>query len=195
MYEIGQPEIDAVAAVLRSGQLFRYRGGEGGEVDTLEKQMIAMLGCRHSLAVTSGTAAQASDTPLTPSPSADTVGDCDCGCYTSFLFSSAQDRQRVAARALELDPACGMHSPIDSGLHVYTNWSVLLEQQGGHHPAMNPFTMKANQGCRLKTTADSCPRSLELLARTGALTVDIRWTQEQCESMARTLCRAAKDVL
>ncbi len=34
MYEIGQPEIDAVAAVIRSGQMFRYRGGEGGEVDS-----------------------------------------------------------------------------------------------------------------------------------------------------------------
>lgn len=398
MYEIGQPEIDAVAAVIRSGQMFRYRGGEGGEVDTLEKLMVSMLGCRHSLTLTSGTAAlmcglvgleigpgdevivpaftwlasagavlsvgaipvlaevdetltldpvdfeqrigprtkavipvhmsgRPSDmdrilavarrhgvkvledacqsvggsyrgrrlaslgdagaysfnqfkiitcgeggalftsdrriyeralyyhdmgctfrghageltadpflgntfrmnevlgailrvqfgrlddilarlrqrqgwlldavrdgqSPLQVSPSADLAGD--CGAYACFLFNSAQDRLRVAERARTIDPACGMHSPIDSGLHVYTNWSVLLEQQGGHHPVMNPFTMKANEGCRLKITADACPRTLELLARTGALTVDIRWTREQCESFAATLCRAAKEVL
>ena len=29
MYQMGQKEIDAVAAVIRSGQMFRYRGGEG----------------------------------------------------------------------------------------------------------------------------------------------------------------------
>ena len=57
MYEIGQEEIDAVARVIRSGQLFRYRGGEGGEADRFERRMAELLGARHFLAVTSGTAA------------------------------------------------------------------------------------------------------------------------------------------
>ena len=33
MYAMGQREIDAVAQVVRSRQLFRYRGGEGGWCD------------------------------------------------------------------------------------------------------------------------------------------------------------------
>lgn len=57
MYEIGQPEIDAVAAVIRSGQLFRYRGGEGGQADACEKRMAEMFDTRHTLMVTSGTGA------------------------------------------------------------------------------------------------------------------------------------------
>ena len=57
MYEIGQEEIDAVAKVIRSGQMFRYRGGEGGESDTFERRMAELLGAKHFLAVTSGTAA------------------------------------------------------------------------------------------------------------------------------------------
>ncbi|MEK7412434.1 MAG: DegT/DnrJ/EryC1/StrS family aminotransferase, partial [Planctomycetota bacterium] len=57
MYEIGQEEIDAVAKVIRSGQMFRYRGGEGGETDTFEKRMCEKLGAKHFLAVTNGTAA------------------------------------------------------------------------------------------------------------------------------------------
>ena len=57
MYEIGQEEIDAVAKVIRSGQLFRFRGGEGGEADTFEARMRELLGSRHFLSVTSGTAA------------------------------------------------------------------------------------------------------------------------------------------
>ena len=31
MYEMGKPELDAVAKVVRSGQTSRCRGGEGGE--------------------------------------------------------------------------------------------------------------------------------------------------------------------
>ena len=57
MYEMGQEEIDAVAEVIRSGQLFRYRGGEGGQVDTAEKIMRELFGCAHALTVTSGTGA------------------------------------------------------------------------------------------------------------------------------------------
>ncbi len=57
MYEIGQAEIDAVARVINSGQLFRYRGGEGGEVDTFERSLCAMLDQPYFVTVTSGTAA------------------------------------------------------------------------------------------------------------------------------------------
>ena len=57
MYEIVQDEIDAVTAVLRSGQLFRYRGGEGGQADTCEKRLVELCGCKYALVVTSGTAA------------------------------------------------------------------------------------------------------------------------------------------
>jgi len=57
MYEMGQQEIDAVAAVIRSGQLFRYRGGEGGQADACEKRMAELFGSRHTLMVTSGTGA------------------------------------------------------------------------------------------------------------------------------------------
>jgi dTDP-4-amino-4,6-dideoxygalactose transaminase len=57
MYIIGQEEIDAVATVIRSGQLFRYRGGEDGEVSKCEKFMNENLGCAYSVATTSGTGA------------------------------------------------------------------------------------------------------------------------------------------
>jgi len=57
MYEMGQEEIDAVAQVIRKQQLFRYRGGEGGEVDTFEKRMRELLGSKHFLCTTSGTSA------------------------------------------------------------------------------------------------------------------------------------------
>ena len=45
MYAIGENEIRAVARVVKSGQLFRYRGGEGQECDKFEKEALcAKLG-------------------------------------------------------------------------------------------------------------------------------------------------------
>jgi dTDP-4-amino-4,6-dideoxygalactose transaminase len=57
MYQIGKEEIDAVRKVIESGQLFRYRGGEGGWCDKFEKALAGKIGVRHALTVSSGTAA------------------------------------------------------------------------------------------------------------------------------------------
>ncbi len=57
MYKIGKDEVEAVRRVIESGQLFRYRGGEGGETDQFETEWSATIGVKHSIAVTSGTAA------------------------------------------------------------------------------------------------------------------------------------------
>ena len=52
---IGEQEIEAVTAVLRSGQLFRHQ--EHSQVRTLEQEAAAKLGVRHALMVNSGTSA------------------------------------------------------------------------------------------------------------------------------------------
>lgn len=57
MYIIGKEEADAVKRVIESKQLFRYRGGEGGESDTFEKEWSEKIGVKYAIAVTSGTAA------------------------------------------------------------------------------------------------------------------------------------------
>lgn len=136
-------------------------------------------------------AVRASATPAPISPSADIAGD--CGVNATFIFESAKTRERVAARAAKQNAACIMASPIDSGLHVYTNWSVLLNRQGGHHPALDPFQMAANQGGKHPITAASCPRTLDILARTGAIGVNPGWTREQCAAIAQALCAAVAE--
>jgi len=57
MFELGQREIDAVAKVIREGQLFRYRGGEGGWCDKFESRFAETIGSKHALVVSSGTGA------------------------------------------------------------------------------------------------------------------------------------------
>jgi dTDP-4-amino-4,6-dideoxygalactose transaminase len=58
MYIIGEEEIEAVRRVLTSGQLFRHGApGQATETDKFEQEWARLIGTRHALAVTSGTAA------------------------------------------------------------------------------------------------------------------------------------------
>ena len=57
MYLLGKEEAEAVRRVIESRQLFRYRGGEGGETDQFEAEWAAHLGARYCIAMSSGTAA------------------------------------------------------------------------------------------------------------------------------------------
>ncbi len=55
MYELGTKEIAAVTKVLKEGQLFRYRGGEGGWCDRFETAFTERMGSKFGLVVSSGT--------------------------------------------------------------------------------------------------------------------------------------------
>jgi len=136
-------------------------------------------------------AVSAEGSAVAVSPSADLAGD--CGNFATFLFNTAEERARVAGRARELNADCVLGSPIDSGLHVYTNWSVLLDKQGGFCDAMNPFKRPENQACRTTITPECCTRTLAILARTGAVGIGLSWTREQCAAVATALCRAARE--
>ncbi len=57
MYIIGEEEVAAVKRVIDSKQLFRYRGGEGGESEQFEAEWSKKIGVKYTVAVTSGTAA------------------------------------------------------------------------------------------------------------------------------------------
>lgn len=133
----------------------------------------------------------AADAPLTLSPSADIEGD--CGLHVSLLFDTAD--QRIQYSKLAAERGCKLGSPIDSGKHVYTNWTTLLERKVGAHPKMNPFLWPENQDCRIgELTPECCPRTLDLLARTATVGVGFDQTREGCETVADILCHTAKEM-
>ena len=55
MYQVGQKEVDAIARVLMSGEMFRYH--IGGECDRFEKRWAKYLGTKHCRMTSSGTTA------------------------------------------------------------------------------------------------------------------------------------------
>ena len=130
---------------------------------------------------------------LTLLPSNDREGE--CGSFVFFLFESSEIRERVEKRAREINAKCSMGSPINSDLHVYSNWKVLLDRQGGFCDAMNPYMRAENAECRKIITPDSCRASLDIMARASAFSVDPNWTESDCAEVVKALIQAVKEVV
>ena len=85
--------------------------------------------------------------------------DHECGSHVLYRLSSAGEADAFAS-------AVGGTVMGKTGRHTYNEWDPILERRGGHHPAMDPFSMPQNRHCRMKYSKDMCPRSLDLLSRT-----------------------------
>ncbi len=56
----------------------------------------------------------------------------------------------------------GARCLIDTGRHVYTNWLSILSKHP-QHPRLDPYSWNDRD---IEYNADTCPRTLEILART-----------------------------
>ena len=106
------------------------------------------------------------------------------GCPTTLAlrFDSAEKTNAFAAKCGE--NGLGIVIPINTGKHIYTNWTQIMEKRGALHPAMDPFKMKENEGLQMDYTMDMCPNTLDYLARTAYIAVDPDWTAEDIERVA-----------
>lgn len=124
---------------------------------------------------------------LTQAPSHDIEGD--CGTTLALRFETAE-----ACRAFEKnckDNGLGITVPIDTGKHIYTEWTQIMERRGALHPAMDPFKMKENQGLQMDYTKDMCPKTLDYLARTAYIGINPDWTEEELNNVAKIILDAA----
>ncbi len=120
------------------------------------------------------------------SPSHDAEGD--CATTLSLRFDTADECNAFAEK-------CGNNGvsvtiPINTGKHIYTNWTQIMEKRGALHPAMDPFKMEANKDLQHNYTMDMCPKTLDLLARTAYVAIDPDWSAEQIEAVAGTINNA-----
>ncbi len=119
----------------------------------------------------------------TQAPSNDIAGD--CGTTLALQFDTAEACRAYAAKCAE--GGVGLTIPIDTGKHVYTNWTQIMEKRGALHPAMDPFKMEANQGLQMNYTMDMCPRTLDLLSRTAYVAINPDWTEADIAFVAGVL--------
>jgi dTDP-4-amino-4,6-dideoxygalactose transaminase len=105
-------------------------------------------------------------------PSNDPAGD--CGVIVGFQF---QDN----ARAVAFAGAKGVNGwlPINTGKHVYFNWTPILDKRVGHHPDVNPFNHPRNRRLRTQYSKDMCPKTTDILGRTVFISLHPDWTDPQ----------------
>lgn len=56
--------------------------------------------------------------------------------------------------------------PINTGKHIYTNWTPIMEKRGAMHPGMDPYKMSANKELNHNYSMDMCPKTLDYLSKT-----------------------------
>ena len=98
-------------------------------------------------------------------PSNDIEGD--CGTTMAIQFESEAE-----ARAFVDSNKVHSGMPIDSGRHVYKNWTPIMQKIGALNPLMDPFKMEANKDIVPNYTDDMCPKTLELLAKVVYISIN-----------------------
>ena len=112
--------------------------------------------------------------------------DFECGTHVMYTFDSAPAACQFAGMS-------GGKVLIDTGRHVYTEWDPVLAQRGAPHPALNPYTLKANAKCR--KNQDMNMKSLDILRRTVMLTTHPDFSAAEIKALIGRIKIAAEKVL
>lgn len=113
-------------------------------------------------------------------PSNDIAGD--CGTTLALRFDTAEK-----ARAFAEDPdICGTR-PINTGKHIYKNWTPIMEKRGAFHPLMDPFKMEANKDIVPDYKEDMCPKTLDLLEKAVYISISPDWTDEMIDTKIKDI--------
>ena len=168
---------------------FAYDGARASEVEgAIMKAQLARLPSmiRRTRLQKKRILRETADTGLTPIR-ANSL-DYECGSHVMYTLSSAQQADDFAQLV-------GGVVAGKTGRHVYTEWDPVLQHRGAHHPALNPYLLKENKGCRMTYTKDMCARSLDVLARTVMLTTHPDYKYKDVTAIIRKIRRAARKVL
>lgn len=150
----------------------------------LRQQLLRLDGILADLRRNKKAIADAISDLYTIAPSNDSEGD--CATTLAIRFDSAEEAERFAK-----SEGVEGWSPINTGKHVYRNWTSIMEKYGAYNPKMDPFKMKENEGRNFNYSSDMCPKTLDLLARTVYIGINPDWTDEQREKRIQDI-RAAK---
>ena len=121
------------------------------QLDRIDEMVGAMRGQK------AGIIKETEPSGLSPSPNNSPDGE--CGSHVTYLLPST-------AAADALAEASDGWVALKTGRHVYTEWDPVLQHRGAHHPALNPFELEQNKGCRMAYSKEMCRQSIDILGRT-----------------------------
>ena len=70
-----------------------------------------------------------------------------------------------------------------------------MQQRGAHYPALNPFELEQNRGCRMHHSPAVCRRSLDILARTVLIRTHPDYSDEEVAHLISRITTAAPAAL
>jgi len=111
----------------------------------------------------------------------------DCATTLAVQFDSEEAARRFATAE---GVHCGL--PIDTGKHVYKNWTPIMNKRGALHPKMDPFKFEANRDIVPDYREDMCPKTLDILSRTVYISINPDMTEEEVRQRADVLIGALK---
>jgi len=103
---------------------------------------------------------------ISVSPSNDIKGD--CALILPFLFEDINTAEKF-------EKLVGGGRPINTGKHVYSAWTPVLEKRGAATEALNPYNNPRNHGLNMDVRTDSFPKTLDILARTVYFGLNCDW--------------------
>ncbi|MCG3147223.1 MAG: 8-amino-3,8-dideoxy-alpha-D-manno-octulosonate transaminase [Verrucomicrobiae bacterium] len=112
--------------------------------------------------------------------------DPDGECATTLFYQLP-----TATAALEFAQQAGGGPASRTGRHTYTEWDPILTRHGAFHPALDPFRMPQNKGCRMTYSKTMCRRSLAILDRTVLIGLSPNQTDAEIDELIRKIRKAA----
>ena len=176
-------QLDGISEPLFGGTEFRISDITGAIIREQLKKLPAIIDDLHK---NKFTLIDMLVKPEKVAPSHDSEGD--CATTLALRFDSADECNAFSEKCAE--NGLSIVIPINTGKHIYTNWTQIMEKRGALHPAMDPFKMEANQGLQMDYSMDMCPNTLDLLARTAYIAIDPDWTADALEKVADTINKA-----
>ncbi len=114
--------------------------------------------------------------------------DHDCATHVFYTLPSVE----AASAFSKLFPSVVAGK---TGRHNYTEWDQVLMGAGAAHPAMNPYAMPANAGCRRSYSKDMCAPSLAILDRTVMVPTHPLHSDREIENVVHNIGVAARVAL
>lgn len=123
---------------------------------------------------------------LVPSPM--NSPDHDCATQVMYLLPTEQASQKFANTIPSVIAG-------RTGRHNFTQWDQVLMHEGAHHPALNPYKLPENQGCRLTYPPELGKRSLDILNRTVMIATHPLHGEQQISDTIHNIDAAARVAL
>ena len=109
------------------------------------------------------------------------------GCATCIALRFESEEK---ARAFAKSEGINGTVPADTGKHIYTNWTPIMNKTGALNPLMDPFKMEANRDIVPDYKPDMCPKTRDYLARTVYIGLNPDWDKERLDTLVANI-RAA----